>query len=133
MSSIAVSWYDYDQRTLIFEFEGSWSMEQLFLAIDDVKALAISHHEQYMHISLIIDARNVTRLPIGNVARYQEIVTVFEGMMPHIVVVGANRLVTILTNTFARLTVSHIKLRLVNTIDEGVEILNEWADKVIDE
>jgi hypothetical protein len=120
---IQVVWDNIDKTVIRFEFEGSWTWDDLYQASDEATAMldTVPHM-----VDFVLDVRNANQIPrdfmnhAGNIANGQN---PKRGLL---VVVGANRLLRTLGGTLRRLFPQATKdVKIVGTLEEAYEVISK--------
>jgi len=124
--SIRVAWDNIDKTVIRFEFEDSWTWDDLYAASDEATTMLDTVHNM---VDFILNVRNANQIPRDFMNHAGDIASGENPKRGLLIVVGANRLLRTIGGTLRRLFPQATKdVEIVGTLEEAYEVISKQRE-----
>ncbi len=122
--TVNVTWFNEEKTLIHYDFEGRWTWEDLYKAIDDALALlnSVTHR-----VDIFLDTSNSVSVPNLNVAGLRRVASAPTATHPNtgiFVMVGLKSFIRIAFDIFARIYPRAIRqYRIAISIEDAINIV----------
>jgi hypothetical protein len=121
--SIEVHWDTEDQQTLCYQFDGKWTWDDLYEAVNRANLMLDAIERP---TPVIVDVSGISGIPSGAMSQASGLMHRSHPNISLTVIVGANRFVRMMADMFTRLRPqSPHTYTFVTTLEEAYHVIQE--------